>query len=41
MVGNGGEFGDGLETAEFVVGMHDGDEVGVWTEGGAEGFGGD
>ena len=40
-MGDGGEFGDGLETAEFVVGVHDGDEAGARSEGGAEGFGGD
>ena len=33
-VGDGGEFGDGLDDAGLVVGVHDADEFGVGAEGG-------
>ncbi len=33
-VGDGGEFGDGLDDAGLVVREHDADEFGVGTEGG-------
>ena len=38
-VGDGGEFGDGLDDAGLVVGEHDGDEPRVGAEGGCEGGG--
>ena len=38
-VGDGGEFGDGLDDAGLVVGVHDADEFCVGAEGGLEGGG--
>ena len=40
VMGEGGKFGDRLEGAELVVGVHDGDEAGLWAEGGLQGGGG-
>ena len=39
VVGDGGEFGDGLDDAGLVVRVHDADEFGVGADGGFEGGG--
>src|ERR1035437_5264587 len=39
LVGDPGDFGDGLERAEFVIGVHDADQHGLGAQGAADVFG--